>query len=175
MRRHRFPELTDTQLTVDHVPTAVHNALYCLARGRKPGWPKTRKPLLCSGMRVGATTCQMAKYPRQESNNQQILRDVWQNPKEALQTALLLVTIRRRSIECFPAASASSYVDEVAVAGTAMSSVRTIFIIFLIYKFPEVVFRVLPCHNVVYLRWHNVIATSAKSSAQRSISERCIC
>ena len=102
MRRHRLPELTDTQLTVDHVPTAVHNALYCLARGREPGWSKTRKPLFCRGMRVGATTCQMAKYPRQESNNQQIPRDVWQNPKQALQKALQLVTNMPQTIPILP-------------------------------------------------------------------------
>ena len=30
---------------------------------------------------MGATTCGMVEYPRQESNNQQILRDVWKNQK----------------------------------------------------------------------------------------------
>ena len=44
----------------------------------------------------------MAKSPRQESNNLQILRDVWQNPKQALQKALQSVTICRQSTPSWP-------------------------------------------------------------------------
>ena len=105
MRRHRLPELTDTQLTVDHVPTAVHNALYCLARGRKPGWPKTRKPLFCRGMRVGATTCGMVEYPRQESNNQRIPRDVCKFQRQPVRNPVQLTAKTPQSTPIWTACS----------------------------------------------------------------------
>ena len=60
-----------------------------------------KTPVL-QGMRVGATTCGMVEYPRQELNNLKKHRDVWQNLKQALQKALQLVTICRRSTPSWP-------------------------------------------------------------------------
>ena len=60
------------QVTDDHFSESLQirfsNPPFCLARGRKSGWPRERKPLFCRGMQVGTTTREMAKYPRQESN-----------------------------------------------------------------------------------------------------------
>jgi len=54
-------------------------------------------------MRADATTCGMVEYPRQQLNNLKKHREVWQNPKQALQKALQLVTIRRQSTRIWPA------------------------------------------------------------------------
>ncbi len=37
------------------------NPPFCLAQGRKPVWPRMRKPLFCRGMRVDVTTCVMVE------------------------------------------------------------------------------------------------------------------
>ena len=54
-------------------------------------------------MRVGATTREMATYPRQESNNQQIPRDVCEFPKQVMQDTVQLIAKTPQTTPISPA------------------------------------------------------------------------
>ena len=94
------------QVTDEHFSRAVHLRVQQPAVLPRTGSQADRtaqeKTPVLQGSASECDVVRVAGVPRKDSNNLKKHRDVWPNPKQALQKALQLVTICRRSTPSWP-------------------------------------------------------------------------